>query len=127
MNDEQLARAMHKAWAHYLNHNCHLDDDVAAMRAALAVVREARGKDAERLKHTEYELAVERAKNEHLFSVLMGIHNLEFPRNQEVNGITYKFEPKDPTMFYDMYRTLCQRIREIPQAIDAARVQEKQS
>jgi hypothetical protein len=81
---------------------------------------EEAARDARRAESLALDLRVERAKNERLLAILVGISALECPPDVTVSGITYGFAPKDPTRMLDAYRELSKRIREIPAAIDTA-------
>lgn len=63
----------------------------------------------------------ERAKNERLIAVLVGIHNLTLPAPIEVDGKTYAFTPPEAVEFL---RALSDRIRAIPGEIAASQQQE---
>lgn len=63
-----------------------------------------------------HQLAHERAKNERLIAILVGIHNLTLPAPIEVDGKTYVFTPPEAV---EILRGLSERIRAIPDEIAA--------
>jgi len=63
----------------------------------------------------------ERAKNERLIAILVGIHGLTLPAPIEVNGKTYVFTPPEAAQ---ILRGLSERIRAIPGEIAASQQQE---
>lgn len=71
-----------------------------------------------------HQLAYERAKNERLLAILVGIHNLTLPAPVVVDGKTYAFTPPEAV---EILRGLSDRIRSIPDEIAAIAQQSKRS
>ena len=76
-------------------------------------------KDAERLNVLEVKLRVERAKVECCVQILSAIHDLLNPQDVKLdNGRIMRFS--NPEFQIECYRQLSERIRKIPESLDAA-------
>lgn len=125
--DAQDERQAFEAWG---LKGCEMVDDPRSMRMDIAQhcaweAWQARGRlsapaagDAlERSEMFRHQLAYERAKNERLIAILVGIHGLTLPAPIQVDGTTYVFTPPEAV---EILRGLSDRIRAIPDEIAAA-------
>lgn len=86
-------------------------------RQAKAIIDAPAAGDAlDRAEMFRHQLAYERAKNERLLAILVGIHGLTLPAPIEVDGKTYVFTPPEAV---EILRGLSDRIRAIPDEIAA--------
>ncbi|SIT25264.1 hypothetical protein [Achromobacter sp. MFA1 R4] len=92
-----------------------------AWKARASVADPAAGDALRRTEMYRLERDYERAKNERLIAILVGIHNLTLPAPVEVDGKTYVFTPPEAV---EILRGLSDRIRAIPGEIAASQQQE---